>query len=93
MSSAFTFEAFSASTRAQGFDEVVERRWKPDTVVDTHTHSFGVKALVVQGEMWLSVGEQTQHLLPGDTFQLEREVPHAERYGSEGAAYWAARKN
>ena len=88
-----TFDAFRASARSQGFDEIVERQWKPDTEVGTHTHNFAVKALVVQGEMWLSVGERTQHLLPGDTFQLEREVPHAERYGSEGATYWAARKN
>jgi quercetin dioxygenase-like cupin family protein len=91
--SAFTFEAFSASTRAQGFDEIVERQWKPDTALDTHTHHFAVKALVVQGEMWLRVGDDTRHLLPGDTFELEREMPHAERYGTDGATYWAARRN
>jgi len=91
--SAFTFESFCASAHAQGFDEVVERQWKPGTVVDTHTHPFAVKALVVQGEMWLRVGEPTQHLLPGDTFVLEREVPHDERYGPEGATYWVARRN
>lgn len=90
--SAFTFEDFSASTLAQGFDEVAERRWQPDTVLETHRHDFAVKALVVQGEMWLSVGEQTQHLLPGDTFRLERDVAHAERYGKEGATYWVARR-
>ena len=78
----FTFDDFSASARGQGFDEVVERRWKPDTVLDTHTHAFAVKALVVRG-----------HLLPGDAFQLDREVPHAERYGKDGATYWVARRN
>jgi quercetin dioxygenase-like cupin family protein len=91
--SAFTFEAFSASARAQGFDEIVERQWKPDTALDTHTHHFAVKALVVQGEMWLRIGDDTRHLLPGDTFQLDREAPHAERYGKDGATYWAARRN
>jgi len=91
--SAFTFEAFSASARSQGFDEIVERQWKPDTAVDTHTHAFAVKALVVQGEMWLRVGDETHHLLPGDTFALERDEPHAERYGNAGAIYWAARRN
>lgn len=90
---AFTFDAFSTSARAQGFDEVVERQWRPDTRVDTHTHSFAVKALVVQGEMWLTCGERTLHLLPGDTFELEREVQHEERYGPDGATYWAARRN
>jgi quercetin dioxygenase-like cupin family protein len=89
----FTFDDFSASARSQGFDEVVERRWKPDTVLDTHTHAFAVKALVVRGEMWLRVGDDTRHLLPGDAFQLDREVPHAERYGKDGATYWVARRN
>jgi mannose-6-phosphate isomerase-like protein (cupin superfamily) len=88
-----TFENFAAEQRAAGCDEVVERRWQPDTVIATHTHSFAATALVVQGEMWLTVGERTQHLKPGDGFELEPEVPHAERYGPEGATYWVARRN
>ena len=91
--SAFTFYTFSASARAQGFDEVLERQWKPGTVLDTHTHGFAVKALVVQGEMWLTCGERTLHLLPGDAFALDRDVPHDERYGPQGATYWVARRN
>jgi len=93
MGDAFTFEAFGASARAQGFDEVAVRQWTPDTVIDLHTHPFSVKALVVQGEMWLQVGADTRHLLPGDTFSLERDVPHAERYGGDGATYWVARRS
>jgi mannose-6-phosphate isomerase-like protein (cupin superfamily) len=90
---AFTFDAFRTSARAQGFDEVLERQWQPRTVLDTHTHAFGAKALVVQGEMWLRVNDQTRHLRPGDTFELERNVAHDERYGDDGATYWVARKN
>lgn len=86
-----TFEAFAAEQRAIGCDEVIERSWKPDTVIDTHTHPFSVRALVVQGEMWLTVGERVQHLKAGERFELAREVPHAERYGAEGATYWVAR--
>ena len=52
-----------------------------------------MKALVVQGEMWLTVGNDVRHLLPGDTFALDRDQLHAERYGPEGATYWAARRN
>jgi hypothetical protein len=88
-----TFAAFETAALAQGFDEVLERRWAAATVLDTHTHSFAVKALVVAGEMWLSVGDQTRHLVGGDEFELERDMPHAERYGSEGATYWVARRN
>ena len=61
-------------------------------MLDTHTHPFSVKAMVVQGEMWLTVGESTRHLLPGGTFELSSDVPHAERYGPEGATYWVARR-
>ena len=88
-----SFESFAAQHRASGSDEVLERRWEPDQVVDTHTHPFSVQALVVQGEMWLTVGGQTKHLRAGDRFELEHSVPHAERYGSDGATYWVARRN
>jgi hypothetical protein len=88
-----TFDSFSAAARHAGFDEVLERQWKPDTVIDTHTHSFAVKARVVQGEMWLTIGEDTRHLRAGEQFELDRDVPHAERYGAEGATYWVARRN
>jgi len=88
-----TFEVFEAQARAQGFDEVVERKWAPSLVLDAHKHPFAVRALVVQGEMWLTVGDDVRHLRPGDEFALDREVPHAERYGAEGATYWAARRN
>jgi mannose-6-phosphate isomerase-like protein (cupin superfamily) len=87
-----TLEAFATAARAEGFDEVLERRWAPGTVLESHTHPFALRALVVQGEMWLTVGTAVRHLRPGDAFALDREVPHAERYGVEGATYWVARR-
>ena len=88
-----TYEAFEAEARAQGFDEIVERKWDPGTVVQSHTHPFSVRALVVQGEMWLSVGNDVRHLRTGDEFAIDRNVVHAECYGTEGATYWAARRH
>lgn len=90
--SSIAFNEFEADAKAQGFEEVLERQWKPLTVVDVHTHPFAAKALVVGGEMWLTVGDSTRHLLAGDTFELDAEVPHSERYGSDGATYWVARR-
>jgi quercetin dioxygenase-like cupin family protein len=52
-----------------------------------------VDALVTQGEFWLSCEGHTRHLKPGDTFQLARGVPHDERYGPQGAVFWAARRH
>jgi len=88
-----SFDSFQADALARGFDEVLVRTWAPGTVVGTHTHPFAVDALVVQGEFWLTVGEDQRHLQPGDTFQLARDVPHAERYGDQGAIFWAARRH
>lgn len=86
-----TFETFRSVALAEGFDEVLERVWAADTELAEHTHPYAVKAKLVQGEMWLTVGGQTQHLRPGDLFELERGEAHTERYGSEGATYWVAR--
>jgi hypothetical protein len=88
-----TLDAFKRDMQAEGFDEIVERKWPPSTVVETHTHPFAVKALVTEGEMWLMVAGEERHLLPGDEFSLELEAPHAERYGAQGATYWAARRH
>lgn len=88
-----SLQAFEAEARQRGFDEVLEREWAPGTVLDMHTHPFGVWAQVSRGEMWLTVGGQTQHLVTGAQFTLGPDVPHAERYGVDGAAYWVARRH
>ncbi len=88
-----TFAEFQSAALARGYDEVLERRWQPDTVIDTHGHPFEASALVAEGEMWLTQGGATRHLLAGDTFLVAMDEPHAERYGPEGAVYWVARRS
>lgn len=88
-----TFQQFESEALARGFDEVLERRWAPNQVVDEHRHPFAADALVVEGEMWLIDGNGTRHFGPGDTFTLAPGVPHSERYGPVGAIYWVARRD
>lgn len=88
-----TFAQFESVAKAEGFDEVLERRWAPDAVVGAHAHPFAVKALMIEGELWLTVDGTTRHLRGGDRFEVPRDVPHAERYGSEGALFWVARRH
>ncbi len=88
-----SFDQFRNDMLAAGFDEVLERAWEPDAVAPTHSHPFEANALVVQGEMWLAEqGGSERRLLPGDRFHLQADVPHAERYGPQGATYWVARR-
>jgi mannose-6-phosphate isomerase-like protein (cupin superfamily) len=88
-----SFESFRERSLAAGADEVVERRWKPGQLVDTHTHPFDADALVTEGDLWLTCAGETRHLRPGDTFVIPAGTPHSERYGPAGAAYWVARRN
>jgi hypothetical protein len=85
-------DAFDQQARAQGYTELLDRDWAPDTAVPTHSHPFDASAVLTRGEMWLSCGDETRHLLPGDTFALARDQPHTERYGPAGASYRVARR-
>jgi hypothetical protein len=88
-----SFSEFEAAARREGYDEIVPRDWPAGAVLETHEHPFAVKAIVIAGEMWLTHDGKTQHLRPGDRFELDEGVPHAERYGNAGATYWAARRH
>ena len=84
------FENFA---RAAGCDELLERHWESNTTVASHSHPFDAHAVLFEGEMWLTCGDNSRHLLPGDTFTLERGQLHSERYGPSGAMYLVARRN
>jgi quercetin dioxygenase-like cupin family protein len=86
-----SFAEFEAAERARGCTEVIVRAWDPGQIVNEHSHPFEARALVVAGEMWLTVGSETRHLRPGERFELTPHQLHAERYGPEGATYWVAR--
>ena len=86
-----TLESFTAQSMDEGFDEILVREWPADLLLETHTHAFAVSAYVARGEYWLTLGDQVKHLQAGDHFRLDRDVPHAERYGAQGATVWVAR--
>jgi len=88
-----TLETFTAQAMDEGFDEILVREWAPGLELDTHSHAFTVSARVVRGEVWLTVDGGTRHIPAGQSFRLARDVPHAERYGPQGATVWVARAN
>jgi quercetin dioxygenase-like cupin family protein len=88
-----SLEQFTSQMLSRGYHEVLVREWDAHHVTPEHDHPFDTSALVIRGEFWLTVGENTRHLRQGDTFQLDRGIAHSERYGPEGATFWAARRN
>ena len=92
-----SFEEFESAAHAEGYAEVIVREWPPLTVLDTHSHPFDAKALVVSGELWLTVGsgadKLTRHINAGQRFELARNIDHDERYGAEGTTLWVGRRS
>lgn len=60
--------------------------------LDTHTHPFEAKALILSGEIALRVEGNERVYREGDVFHLSANEAHAERYGPEGVRYLVGRK-
>lgn len=88
-----TFAVFEQESRSAGYDEILERVWEPNKVIPTHTHPFDVTAIITQGDMVLTVGDQQRHLRQGDSFDVAAGVQHAEHYGEQGTSLWVARRH
>jgi quercetin dioxygenase-like cupin family protein len=86
-----SFDEYAEMMRAQGYEQVLVRAYSAGEIVETHRHPFAAKALVVSGEMWLTLRGETRHLVAGEGFELDAEEAHAERYGEKGATYWVGR--
>ena len=57
-----------------------------------HSHEFGVRALVTQGEITLTVSGVTTPYRQGEIFTLAAGCEHVEDAGSEGVTYLVGRR-
>ncbi|MCX4174937.1 MULTISPECIES: cupin domain-containing protein [Paraburkholderia] len=85
-------EAFTESLTKEGFPEAVVVTREANTTMDGHEHSFEAKALILEGELHIRVGDTEQAYRVGDVFHLPANKPHAERYGPNGVTYLVGRK-
>lgn len=84
--------AFETKLRQDGYDEVLTRDWHPNQVVPEHTHPFDAHALVLEGEVTLTLQGRSLTCRAGDTFKVPAGTPHAETYGPAGARFLAGRR-
>jgi quercetin dioxygenase-like cupin family protein len=84
--------AFTESLTKEGFPEAVLVTREADTAMDEHSHPFEAKALVVEGELHIRVGEEDRLYRAGDVFHLPANLAHSERYGPQGVTYLVGRK-
>lgn len=84
-------ETFIRTLASEGFPEPVLVTREAGTM-NEHTHPFEAKALIVAGEIGISVNGAETVYRPGDVFHLPANTPHFERYGADGVQYLAGRK-
>jgi quercetin dioxygenase-like cupin family protein len=83
---------FSFVLSEEGFSEVVTVEREPNGKMETHTHPFEAKALILRGEITIRTAESERVYRPGDVFHLAGNQEHDERYGPEGVVYLAGRR-
>ncbi|RZF31679.1 cupin domain-containing protein [Paraburkholderia sp. UYCP14C] len=85
-------EAFTDMLTHEGFPDAVLVTREPNVAMEVHTHPFEAKALIVEGELQIRVGDDERLYRVGDVFHLPANVAHAERYGPQGVTYLVGRK-
>ena len=85
-------EAFVGMLEREGYAQIVTVTREAGGALETHAHPFEAKALILDGEITLRVGDAERHYAPGDVFHLRSDEPHSERYGPQGVQYLVGRK-
>ncbi|CAN7564018.1 cupin domain-containing protein [Caballeronia sp. dw_19] len=75
-----------------GFQTTVLVEREAGASLDDHAHAFEAKALILEGELTLSIDNKDTRYRPGDVFHLRANETHSERYGPEGVCYLVGRK-
>jgi quercetin dioxygenase-like cupin family protein len=84
---------FLKQLASEGFPESVLVTREANGYLENHTHSFEVKALVLDGQIDLVMNGVRSVYIAGDVFHLPYEQVHAEYYGDKGVQYLASRKD
>jgi quercetin dioxygenase-like cupin family protein len=86
-------DAFAESLTKEGYPDAVVVAREANTAMDLHAHPFEAKALIIEGEMHIRVGDEERLYRVGDVFHLAANEPHSERYGAHGVKYLVGRKS
>ena len=83
--------SFETSLRADGYQEIETKRL-PQTHNAEHAHPFDVRALVLEGQISLSVAGEARTYAKGDVFTMAADCRHAEEIGAVGVQYVVGRR-
>ena len=85
--------SFRRERAAEGYEDFNLIDWPAGQVNEMHTHDFRAHALIVEGELTVTVADgETTTCRAGDTFALDGGIRHEETVGPNGVKLVSARK-
>ena len=85
-------ERFEARLQAEGYPEIRTNELPPNRKNPEHTHPFDVLAMVLEGEITLTVAGNATTYRRGDEFSMRAGCPHVEDIGPAGVKYLVGRR-
>ena len=84
---------FEADLASDGYDRIETKRLAAGTCTAEHDHPFAVRALVLEGEITISIAGVARSYATGDVFTVAGGCRHAEQVGAEGVTYVVGRRD
>jgi quercetin dioxygenase-like cupin family protein len=84
--------SFEQHLRAEGFPEIRTNQMPAGCHNDEHVHEWDVLALVLEGDITLTVDGQARTYKAGDQFSMEAGCRHVEDVGPQGVKYLVGRR-
>lgn len=85
-------EAFLEKLAKEDFPAPVLVEREVGRFLDLHSHPYEVHALVIEGQIDITINGIKTAYLAGDAFHLLPNQIHTENYGAKGVKYLASRK-
>jgi quercetin dioxygenase-like cupin family protein len=86
-------DGFEARLRAEGYPEIRTNEMPPHCHNAEHSHPFDVLALVLEGDITLSVEGSARTYRAGEQFSMKAGCKHVEDVGSAGVKYLVGRRH
>ena len=84
--------SFEARLRAEGFPEIRVNDMQAGRHNAEHSHPFDVLALVLEGDITLTVEGEAHTYRAGDEFSMKAGCLHVEDVGAQGVRYLVGRR-
>ena len=83
--------SFKEELARDGFDEI-DISWSAGKTTPEHAHDYDVRALVLEGEITLTVAGKADRFDAGQVFTMPRGCPHSEYIGPDGVRVLVGRR-